>query len=149
MNFHTGVYLPDKLDLFLLKSVAFHCHLPVGNCLLLPIKSQWFLFSLAATANLQKGKNLQFLGTIYAALGVTTELERTAAGTAQRKLGNRNPLPIPFPQLWRPLSSNLYRTSKKCLKTENCSRSWDSQCCFYTSHLFFRVWDISSLKKKC
>ena len=123
------------------EKVSFHCHLPVGNRLLLPIKPQWFLFSLAATVNLQKGKNVQFLGTIYVGLGVTTELERTATGTAQRKLGNRNPLPIPLPQLWMPLSSNLYWTLKKCLKTENCSRSWYSQCFFFFFlHFSFVLW---------
>lgn len=98
-NFHTGVCLPDNLDLFLLKNFIFP--LPSSSWQPSPSSHQVTVVSvfLGCHCKFAARKEFSISGDYLCCLGCSCRVRKDDYGPTQRKLGNRNPLPITFPQL--------------------------------------------------
>lgn len=148
MNFHTGTCLLDKLDLFLLKTYIFP--LPSSSWQSSPSFHQVTMISVFLGCHCEFAERKEFAvpGDYLCSVGCNHRVRKGCYRHHSKETWQQKSASHSLTTAVNAIVKQFIVNFKKCLKSENCSGSWYSQCCFYTSYLFFIAWDISSLKEK-
>lgn len=148
MNFHIGACLLDKLDLFLLKTSIFP--LPSSSWQSSPSFHQVTMISvfLGCQCEFAERKEFAVPGDYLCCVGCNHRVRKGCYRHHSKETWQQKSASHPLTTAVNAIVKQFIVNFKKCLKSENCSGSWYSQCCFYISYLFFGAWDISSIKEK-